>query len=200
MKRALSVFVFAVLVVGADVAYADFQFNDGAPSARRRIKPLPRVSITISPTQLIMPMAELSVEVRLAQKFGLMGILGGGTFAGLAAITNQSSLKDLWSLQGGLQARYYLIGDFRHGMTIALEALASYVDGSVAGTSAMGTGMLFSPMLGYKVIAPIGFTFEAQVGYGVGFVMAAVRSGGISQTEAKLHHALSVNVNLGWSF
>ena len=65
-----------------------------------------KVSVTVSPLHLVVPMVELTGEFRLDDKVGLAAIGGVGSSAGVA----------LWELGG--QARYYFLGDFADGLLV----------------------------------------------------------------------------------
>lgn len=131
-----------------------------------------KVSVTVSPLHLVVPMVELTGEFRLDDKVGLAAIGGVGSSAGVA----------LWELGG--QARYYFLGDFADGLLVGAEVL--YAKASLGGASANG----LSPgvMAGGKTTFDFGLVLEAQAG-GAWF-----QSGGGGSL------GLLLNANLGWAF
>ena len=131
-----------------------------------------KVSITLSPLHLTVPLVELTGEFKVDDKVGLAAIGGVGSSAGVA----------LWELGG--QARYYFLGDFADGLLVGAEVL--YAKASLGGASANG----LSPgvMAGGKTTFGFGMVVEAQAG-GAWF-----QSGGGGNV------GLLLNVNLGWSF
>ena len=110
------------------------------------------VSVTFSPIHLATSIVELTTEVRVGDKVGLAGIIGVGRPEGYNA-------HEL-----GVQARYYLLGDFDHGMQLGAELLNLHITVPSGSISASGQGTAIGPFLGYKIAARVGFTFEIQLG------------------------------------
>jgi hypothetical protein len=126
-----------------------------------RAPPIPRFSLTFSPLHLVGPMLELTGEGKLDDRFGLAAIAGFGT---LATGNARASVYEL-----GVSARFYPIGDFRHGLQLGIETLYAGADSSGKGSASDGgsraaTGVSVGTFLGYKYAAAVGFTFEAQGG------------------------------------
>lgn len=186
MKR---LFAFLLAVVALAV------FSSSAMATPGVERPL---AITISPFHLFLPMAEVTAEYALAPKLGLAGILGFG----------QVSTEDIYGKESafsvfeiGASGRYYLVGDFRHGLQVGLEALYMKVSGSVEDAFGVGEGLSIGPFVGYKYTASFGLTLELQGGAGYTLVGAeASNDEGDSATASDSQVLPIVNINLGWSF
>src|SRR6185369_10478727 len=81
---------------------------EDAPAHPRRI-----VSLTISPLHLTLPVLELTGEYRALDKLGVAVIAGVGRYT-----DNNLSAA---AYEAGAQVRYYVVGDFRHGMQVGAE-------------------------------------------------------------------------------
>lgn len=145
-------------------------------------------SLTISPIHLALPLVELTGEGRVADKVGVAGIAGLGTTSGYRT----------WEV--GAQGRYYVLGDFDHGMQVGAEVLALRLSGDVDGVDSSGSGVGAGLFLGYKIAARFGLTFDAQVGAQRYGVQASASSQGVSASESTAAISPLLNLNLGWSF
>jgi len=145
---------------------------------------LHRFSFTFSPIHLLLPLVEVAGEFALGERAGLAAIFGVGKVQSFSAFEIGSSF------------RYYVIGDFDHGMQLGAEALYVLVDGSSGGTSAVGAGLAVGPFIGYKIIASVGFTFDAQLGFQ--YIAVRAESGSASAETSDVIPLL--NLNIGWSF
>ncbi len=139
------------------------------------------------PPELRRVIFELTSEFPLAPKHSLALVVGMGWAVGTTTSTNpfeppRETRYRATNLGG--QYRYYAIGNFDHGLHVALEALLSDVSGRAATSSAVKV----APLLGYKVVAPFGLTFEVQAG------------GGFVVDTGRVRPLAVVNANLGWSF
>jgi hypothetical protein len=147
-------------------------------------------SLTISPFHLASPILELTGEARAADKLGLALVGGVGRYSETQAGVKVSA--GVYEL--GAQARYYLVGDFRHGMQLGAEAL--YLRLADARLSATGEGLAIGPFAGYKYTTDVGFTVDVQLG----FEYLAVRAhDDVSSTKDSTYIPL-LNLNVGWSF
>ncbi len=136
----------------------------------------------------------VSVEGKLGRKVGLAG---RADLVGFMALGRRDGAID--SGEGGLASlspRYYLLGTFEHGLQVGA--------GLVAGVGEFKPLLIFSsftepyrsvrgfggimPFIGYKYAAPIGFTFEIQLG------VAAVG------TDVSLNTWVTGSFGFGWSF
>jgi hypothetical protein len=145
------------------------------------------LSITISPIHLIFPILEATGEYRLNDKVGLAGVLG------LGRISDSGSTYGVFEL--GAQARYYVVGNFVHGMQLGAELMYVAV-ASDSQRTVNGQGLSAGPFVGYKIAANGGFTFEGQLGATYNTVEA---NSGSSRASGSGWGAL-LNLNVGWSF
>ncbi len=161
------------------------------------------LSITFSPIHLINPVFELTAEYKAIPKLGIALIAGYGS---QTMVMNEKDYKfSLWEI--GAQARYYLLGDFNHGMQLGIEVLhvnipeKTYSDGLYEIT-AYGTRLELGAFVGYKIATNIGFTFEVQGGVTATPLMAdrpQVNSVNAASDNIETIRPL-ININLGWSF
>ena len=162
--------------------------DDGGVTASHR---MPSVAITVSPLHVFVPMAELTVEARVAEKVGIAVIAGAGTFH--EPDTNQR----VSLFEGGASARYYVTGSFRSGLQLGAEAL--YVHGA---TDAMtvdikAAGLALSPFAGYKWTHASGFTLEGELG--ASFMVARAKAA-TGQMAEKSKVGPLLNLQVGYSF
>jgi hypothetical protein len=156
-----------------------------------RAEELPSVAVTVSPVHLILPVAELTAELRLANRIGVAVILGAGSV--------RETLTDtrIRVYEGGASFRYYVTGSFRSGLQLGGEAL--YVFASTDETTTMTTvaaeGLGLSPFAGYKWTHRSGITLEGQVGA----TFIVIREKGGSMEEEKDIGPM-LNLNFGYSF
>jgi hypothetical protein len=159
-----------------------------APAPPKPPHPRRVFSLTISPLHLILTVVELTGEARVHDKVGLAVIGGAGKFrdslVGVSATV----------IEAGAQVRYYVVGDFRHGMQLGAELLYLHLDFS--DSVATGEALAIGPFIGYKVIADAGFTFDVQLG----FEHASVRDSSGSPSNRDLKYIPLLNLNIGRSF
>jgi hypothetical protein len=156
--------------------------------------PRQRVSVTFSPVHLILPMVELTGEFALRPRVSVAGILG------LGAVRVSGETFGVFEI--GAQGRFYLLGDFTHGLNLALEFIYLGISnaGSGSGFLASGAGLSLGPLLGYKLATRVGFTLDIQGGAAVVAVGARASGGGTSATASDSRFIPVLNLNLGWSF
>ena len=185
ISLALSAVAFSASAPTAQAQTADADSVEDAPH---------QVALTISPLHLIIPMFELTGEYAVTNRLGLAGVLGLASVRSTSAGVTESALV----FELGAQARYYLVGNFNHGMQLGAELM--YVGGSSGGSaSGVGStagGILVGPFVGYKIAAKFGLTFEIQGG--VEYLTVTGSSAGGNATISGLIPL--VNINLGWSF
>lgn len=162
-----------------------------AVAAPARAEPdLPRVSVTVSPLHLILPMGEVTAELRLADKLGVAVIAGAG------GVRDRDTDQRIRVFEGGASARYYVTGSFRTGAQLGAEALYVYADaGAGAMTTISAEGLGLSPFAGYKWTHRSGLTLEGQAG--VTFLVA--RGTADPDTEKRAIGPL-LNLQLGYGF
>ena len=156
------------------------------------------VSITFSPLHLLFPIGEITAEVRLADRIGVAAIVGAGT------ITYQDPFgpeQTFTAFELGAQFRYYLVGDFDHGMQLGAELLWVHVSGEVeGGITGSGSGLAVGPFVGYKYSASFGLTFDAQLGVTAAGIGAQATDGTTTETRTETHVGVLLNLNAGWAF
>ena len=186
------------LVSLGSVAFA--QTDTGTPVPAPKPEPEHRVTIMWAPIRAIIPLVELTAEYRIAPKIGASVTVGAGK---RSMETSPGMEMTGTEIEGGLQGRYYLLGDFSHGMELGAEFLYERVrfpeplPAGVAGV-AMGGGTL-GAFVGYKVVTKIGFTFEAQAGARYLAMEPATQGmAGTAPIDSKWLPLLHLNV--GWSF
>ena len=155
---------------------------------------VPFLAVTWSPIHISLPVLELTGEVRVMPKMGVALVLGGGSVT-VDDLGGPKTKVRLFEVGG--QFRYYVLGDFRHGMQLGAELAYIHATGSTSSESAVAAGTAVGPFLGYKFTAGIGFTFDAQLGVQRLF-LAGESSSGATASEAKFIPLL--NLNVGWSF
>jgi hypothetical protein len=170
------------------------------PSAPAPASSGPRITVMWAPIRLIIPVAEFTVEYRIAPKLGASIELG----AGKRTLTTGSTDVKGTEIEGGAQFRYYVLGSFRKGLEVGAEILDEYVTfkeplpAGVAGVAA--GGVTAGPFLGYKVATHAGFTFEAQAGARYLVAYPAVTGQGSSSDIVGSRWLPLLHINIGWSF
>lgn len=102
----------------------------------------------------------------------------------------------------GAQGRYFLLGDFEHGMPLSLEILGANQGAFCPGQDARSpcqefypqNGLTSSALLGYKKIFRVGFTLDLNAGASF-FVLSNSAEGWNVDRPT-----IAVNLGLGWSF
>ena len=155
------------------------------------------VSITLSPIHLFLPVVELTGEWRAMNKLGIAVVAGGGKVKPDNALTGDPSIA-VW--EAGASVRYYVLGDFRHGMQLGGEAIYMHASTSNQNVRVAAEGFSLGGFAGYKVMADAGFTFDAQLGYQVIGVGASGTDGQSSAADSRSTSGVLLNLNVGWSF
>jgi hypothetical protein len=161
-----------------------------ATTAEPPEKPL-MASVTFSPIHLVFPVAELSAEIRVAPKMGVAVIGGVGT------VTPTNSDESVFVYEVGLSPRYYVVGDFRQGVELGVEAV--YLHASTDDqfmTTASAQGLAIGPYIGYKWVAKMGLTLEAQLGA----AYLTLRGESSTATAEDSDVSVLLNLQVGWSF
>lgn len=151
----------------------------------------PNVAVTVSPLHLFVPMAELTIEARVAPRVGVAVIGGVGAFR------DQPTNDRVRLFEGGASARYYALGSFRHGLQLGAEALYVYADAVADATAVQAAGLGVAPFVGYKWTHRTGFTVDAQLGVTYLVARADADTGASAETRDV---APLLNLNLGYSF
>jgi hypothetical protein len=152
-------------------------------------------SLTISPIHLLLPVLELSGELRLGNQAGVALIAGGGR------ITQHYSGGSVTfrAIEVGGQLRYYVNGSFRRGLHLGVEVLYLSVDGKIEGATGMASGLAMGPLVGWKTTTAAGFTFEVQGGVEVVTLGAEATDSSGTSTDSEVDFIPLLNLNIGWS-
>lgn len=164
------------------------------------VKPGPKITVMWAPLRLVVPLVEFTAEYRVLDKLGVSLTVG----AGKRTVESSGDKASGTEIEGGAQVRYYVIGDFDHGMELGVEGLEEYVkfeEPLPAGVIAVAAGgFTVGPFVGYKVATSAGFTFEAQLGARYLVVEPAVQgASGASFGDVDKWLPL-LHLNIGWSF
>jgi hypothetical protein len=129
-----------------------------------------------------------------------MDKLGVAVIAGLGRYSDSSNGVSIsaTAVEAGAQARYYVVGDFRHGMELGAELL--YLHLSDDRLSASGEGLAIGPFVGYKFTADFGFTFDGQLGFEYIAGRATASNGTTTASNSRSSYIPLLNLNVGWSF
>ena len=153
-------------------------------------------SLTISPIHLILPVLELTGEIRLADQAGL-ALIGGW---GRVSVTGPDGTKLTFrALEVGCQLRYYVTGNFRRGLEVGAEILYMSVNGSFQSTTGFASGLAMGPFIGWKTTSHAGFTFDVQGGVEVVTLGASASDSSTTATDSKTDFIPLLNLNIGWS-
>jgi hypothetical protein len=151
----------------------------------------PRVAITVSPVHLVVPVGELTAEVRVADNVGIAVI------AGVGSVKVDMVADPVIVVEGGVSARYYATGSFRKGLQLGAEALylhANTTGDSMARVRAEGLGL--APFAGYKWTGASGLTLEGQLGV----TYLVMRAASETDEEEDSRVGAMVNLSIGYSF
>jgi hypothetical protein len=151
-------------------------------------KPL-HASVTFSPIHLILPAAELTLEVAVDPKFGVAAI------GAIGSVQPVGSNDRVFVYEVGVSPRYYVVGNFRQGVELGAEALYVHAsaDNQFSGSTLKAEGLALGPYAGYKWVSSFGLTLEAQLG-----VSYFVIRGDVSDDTSRV--APILNLQVGWSF
>lgn len=168
-------------------------------------RPKRHVGITFDPLELLFPIFQLHVDVRLSDDFGV-GLIGGTGKAKVdyVAIGNEAAPPPASLWQIGAKAVYFAQGDFEGGLHVGVEAL--YTHAKLEGRTALGTasvgglaaGLIVGPVIGWKLVTKAGFTFDSSIG--VGMIAQKQKS---SDPEAPTDDRSAVLIShllIGWTF
>jgi hypothetical protein len=183
MNKSTLVILTALLLARTAVA------DDLTPTNARSHEPT--VAITVSPLMLVVPLAEVTVEARVADKVGVAVVAGVGRFHEM----DTNARVDLY--EGGVSARYYVTGSFRSGIQLGGEAMyvKAATESSTVHVGAAGLGL--SPFAGYKWTHRRGITFEAQAGP---MFMVARAKADTGESAKRSGTIPMLNLQFGYSF
>jgi len=174
--------------------------STATPSSQAAKRPVRRVSLSLSPVHLLLPIVELEAELMAAPHFGIAAIGGIGSLKASSSTPGVGDAR-FSAYESGLQLTGYPLRDFS-SLQLGAEALwVKLSTESVGGrqVSASAGGLAIGPFVGYKLIADMGFTFFLQGGVQYMAVKGAASSGGASATVSQKSFIPLLNLNLGWS-
>lgn len=159
----------------------------------------PVVSLTLSAIHLVLPVAEVTAEVRVLPRLGVAAIVGAGS---VRIDSNDPSVdRDrATAYELGGQIVGYPIATFR-SLQVGAELLwlhLSLEEEAGGHVGATGQGLAVGPFLGYKVLTSSGFTFVAQGGAQFVAIRAETEDGSQSDQDDRVIGL--INLNVGWSF
>jgi hypothetical protein len=163
-----------------------------------------RVSLTLSPLHLVLPIVEITGEYRVARGFGAALIAGVGQVSVDVPETTSTAAHEteVGAYELGAQGAWYPLRPFE-SLQLGLEIAYVYVDARdiTADISGSGEGLAVGPFVGYKLMLDVGFTGFVQIGgeY-VTARSSAHDSGGQSAEASDSKWIPLLNLNLGWSF
>ena len=153
------------------------------------------ISLTFSPYHVLIPMGELQLEIPLSQsrKSGL-AIVGGYGSANVEidGIDTPATIYDI-----GSSIRYYLFGDYSMGFQVGVEAMWTGISEEDSDVRFNAQGFTIGPFVGFKVVLPIGFTVDTQIG--AAYITARGELNNPAEAERTDFIPL-FNLNVGWTF
>jgi len=174
--------------------------QEAAPPPEPPPEPQHFLSFTLSPLHLIFPIAELTIEVKAADLVGIALVGGVGT---VSAVTFSDQDLTFMAYEFGVQGVVYPIEPFE---SLQLGAELLYLQVSVEDeignqqVEGLGAGLAVGPLVGYKLLTSIGFTFFVQGGVSFVAIRAEAENDlGESATEDESRVLPLLNLNVGWS-
>lgn len=158
-----------------------------------------QLSLTLSPVHLAFPVVEVTGEYAYTRQVGLAAIVGVGN---LEATSDDGTKTSIFLYELGVQGRYYILGDFEHGLQLGVEALHVGASGETedSNISSSAAGLAIGPFVGYKFVASFGLTVDIQGGVQYVAVGASASDGEESASASNSDTIPLLNLNLGWSF
>lgn len=192
-RRRVGLAMVALLgaAVQSPLAWADDGLRSDAVDTVER--PVPGSHVSDSAVLNLAPavcgVVALQWERRLPAGLSIIVEAGAGKGSSL------SGFADLGFYQVGAQARYYVFGDFGHGLAVALDAQASMLSGEgAAGRRGLGYG----PRVVYKRAWSSGLTVDLQVG--MGWVEQRAEMVGSAAPVSRSNMRPIQAIGLGYSF
>ncbi|HEY5374229.1 MAG TPA: hypothetical protein VIK01_11120 [Polyangiaceae bacterium] len=226
MKWVASVSAGLGICLGAHLAHA-FNFPNGKPApvaapksleeppddqpqkVQREVAPShdpdKNFSLTFSPLHLILPMFQVTGEVKVTPHLGLSLIAGYGSIT-VEQPSSDGVSTDKFSAAalsvGGRLACYSRKFD---GFVGGVQTLYVHLDGTGTASSTAfagaASGLAVGPFIGYKWTAQSGFTLLAHLGVQYLAVRSSANDGnGQSASDNQDNISLLANLEIGWSF
>lgn len=159
------------------------------------------VSLTLSPLLLILPIVQLTGEVRATPHLGISLIAGYGS---LSVDNPDAESFNVSAYEIGTRVVGYPLKKFK-SLQLGAQLMYLKVDtgGPVTSSNVSGTaaGVAFGPFAGYKLITDAGFTFVANFGFQYLAAQAQAQdSAGNSSSASDNRFLPLLNLEIGWSF
>jgi hypothetical protein len=158
------------------------------------------VSLTFSPVHLLLPMFEPMLELRAVDGFGVALLAGYGR---VSTDDRFGDSHDFTAYELGGQLIWYPLEPFQ-SLQVGAEILYVKVESDElanATVTGVGDGVAVGPLIGYKLITSVGFTFLVQGGVQYVAIRAEAESdGGLQAEDEQKKFIPLLNLNLGWSF
>ncbi|MBW8886342.1 MAG: hypothetical protein JF616_01185 [Fibrobacteres bacterium] len=189
--------LFASLLLSREVLAGE-TIEAPFPSTRESADehPMQYVSLTFSPLSLLIPEGEIGIEMRKYEKLGLGVVAGAGRITQVSpGVKLHLSIYDL-----GIQANYYAVGSFRHGMQLGFRGVYEhFANPFVHQLPISGSNFKLGSWVGYKYVMKVGLTFQTQIGcqYIWNHESDGIEGGTNSKSESL---APLLELDLGWSF
>ena len=154
--------------------------------------PLPRLSLTLAPAELVLNVVSLKGEYRVTPVVGVALRAAAGTYS-------TKEFEGVTLLETGGQLAWYVLGDFGKGLQLALDLRHAWNWTKVELVRGEGTRVRAALLVGAKWSGPRGTTLEAQAGYGVrrseGISTSSIDKAGYRHTSLEPR----IELGLGWS-
>ncbi len=159
------------------------------------------VSLTLSPLLLILPIVQLTGEVRVTPHLGISLIAGYGS---LSVDNPDTESFKVSAYEIGTRVVGYPLKKFK-SLQLGAQLMYLKVDtgGPVTSSNVSGTaaGVAFGPFAGYKLITEAGFTFVANLGFQYLAAQAQAQDNAGNSSSASDNRFLPLlNLEIGWSF
>ena len=168
-------------------------------------RPKRQVGVTFDPFQLLFPIFQMHVDVRINDDFGV-GLIGGFGKSKVDYVTvgNEAAPPPAALFQIGAKAVYYAQGDFEGGLHVGVEAL--YTHAKLEGRSALNVasigglvaGLIVGPVIGWKLVTKAGFTFDSS--FGIGLIAQKQKSSDPLAPTDDRSAVLISHLLIGWTF
>jgi hypothetical protein len=162
-------------------------------------------SLTLSPLLLILPIVQLTGEVRATPHVGISAILGYGSI-GVDGTTSDgepnNTRVNAYELGGRVTA--YPLKKFK-SLRLGAQLMYLRVDTgdtvTTSDVSGTGAGVAVGPFAGYKLVTDGGFTFVGDFGFQYLSAQAEAHDSAGNTSSASDSRLLPLlNLDLGWSF
>jgi hypothetical protein len=170
--------------------------DDPKKQSEISLEPPPRDNyLALSLFPLFRPFLPVLYERRIRSWLGIGGLAGLGS-------TEIGTSGRRFGVQVGPQIQVYPIGDFRHGMPIALEAVLMASSGTSSNSLYKVSSTSFNPAvtIGYKIETRSGFTLHTHLGLRLSTSRVTVRDASTQASQTATEFEPLFRLALGYSF